>query len=138
MNLNDMHKSNRDLIDRNSPYMSSDAKFYLDKNGQKRHRSSRPQEPIDWAAPVVTYDTGVEGNGCNDSDRLLMAEWDKHNALCRKHFGNESQLWGGRSPELIQAFLRDYFDKPGLVLTQIQRMRNRSNGHHIWHFQYKI
>jgi hypothetical protein len=109
---------------------------YMDKHGEMRRQAAEPQR--DWASPVTYFDTGVEGNGCNDSDRLLMADWDKHNELCQKHFGDKAQIWGGRKPELIEAFLRDYFDKPGLVLTKIMKMYNRSNAHPIWHFQYKF
>lgn len=110
---------------------------YMSKDGEIRRRA--PAEPQrDWASPVTHFDTGVQGNGCNDSDRLLMADWDKHNELCLKHFGDVAQFWGGRKPVSIEAFLRDYFDKPDLVLTKIMKMYNRSNGHPIWHFQYKI
>lgn len=110
----------------------------MDKSGNSRKIPRERNPHRDWASPVIIYDTGATPNGCNDSDRLLMAEWEKYNELCRKHFGNEAQVWGGRSPEKIEAFLRDYFDKPKLVLVQIQKMYNRSNGFPVWHFQYQI
>ena len=35
------------------------------------------------------------------SDRLTMWNWDKHNRLCEKHFGNKGQLWNYRDPKKI-------------------------------------
>lgn len=70
------------------------------------------------------------------SDRLRQWDWDKHNELCKKHFGNEGQYWDGRSDEKIEAFLRDYYGKEELQLVGIMTGCNASNGYPYWVFMF--
>ena len=70
------------------------------------------------------------------SDRLLQWDWDKHNRLCKKHFGNEGQYWDNRSEEKIEAFLRDYYENPELQLVGIMTGCNVSNGYPYWIFMF--
>ena len=96
------------------------------------------QPPRHWAAPVVTFATGAQGNGYNDSDHLWLADSRKYNEVSRRLFGDESQLWwDSRTPQQVEQFLRDYFDNPALVLVKIQKMYNVSNGGPVWGFSYQ-
>lgn len=70
------------------------------------------------------------------SDRLW--EWDskKHDEFCEKHFGNKGQYWSGRGAEKIEAFLRDYYNKPDLKLIGIMEGCNVSSGYPYWVFMF--
>jgi hypothetical protein len=98
-----------------------------------------PAEPKrHWASPVVTFTNGKKANGHNDSDRLWFANVDKYNEVSQRLFGDQSQLWwDSRTPEQVECFLREYFDNPKLVLVEIQKMYNVSNGGPIWGFSYQ-
>ena len=92
--------------------------------------------------PFVLYraigyaEMDVKSMFCEYSDRLLTRDWDKHNTLCMKHFGDEGQSWSEREPSHIQAFLRDYLEAPDLVLTMIIQSCNVSNGYPVWAFRF--
>lgn len=97
-----------------------------------------PKEPErHWAAAVVTFTNGMAGNGYNDSDHLWFADADKYNEVSRRLFGDKSHWWGGRTAAQVEIFLREFFDNPKLILVQIQKMYNVSNGFPIWGFSYK-
>lgn len=68
------------------------------------------------------------------SDRLFSQDHVRFNALCEKHFGNKGQYWEQRDPELIEAFLCDYFYKPDLKLYLIMEYCNQSSGYPYWRF----
>jgi hypothetical protein len=70
------------------------------------------------------------------SDRLLHWDSAKLAELTKKHFGNESHYWDHRSPESIQAFLRDWTGKAELVLAQVQELCNPATGYPYWKFDY--
>lgn len=78
----------------------------------------------------------VVPNGSVYTDRLF--QWDniKHDLLCLKHFENKGQYWSDRSPSKIQDFLRDYLDDQNLILCEIQKHCNVSNGYPVWYFSY--
>lgn len=71
------------------------------------------------------------------SDRLLQWDFDKHDELCMKHWGNRAQIWRGRSPESIQAFIADWIENPTVKITQIMTGENASNGYPWWSFSYE-
>lgn len=75
-------------------------------------------------------------NGTIYSDRLLQWDYDKHNLLCKKHFGNRGQWWNQREPEKIEAFLRDWCDEPNLKLILVMEYCNQSSGYPCWRFDY--
>ena len=70
------------------------------------------------------------------SDRLFQWDYEKHDRLCKKHFGNEGQYWNNRSPKSIQAFLRDYTENQELILVGIMEGCNLSSGYPYWVFMY--
>ena len=72
------------------------------------------------------------------SDRLLQWDYNKHDKLCQKHFGNKSQYWDGRSFEKIESFLRDFFDDKELQLVGIMKGCNISSGYPYWIFMYNL
>lgn len=92
-----------------------------------------------------TYDgfiiwCGGENNEANMtiySDRLLRWDYDKHNRLCEKHFGNQGQYWSERDPEKIEAFIRDWCEDPELELIFVMQYCNQSTGYPIWRFDIK-
>ena len=67
------------------------------------------------------------------SDR--MRQWDsKKFHACHEHvFGNDSDYFDCRNPDLIEQFLREYFDCE-LTLTGIEAGCNFSNGYPYWVF----
>ena len=69
------------------------------------------------------------------TDRLLLWDWDKHNRLCRKHFGDEGQRWQNRPTDKIEAFLSDWTGKNIMLIANIQYV-NVSNGYPCWRFDF--
>ena len=79
----------------------------------------------------------AEANGTIYSDRLLQWDYEKHNRLCHKHFGNEGQWWNRREPSKIEAFLRDWCDDQSLKLILVMEYCNVASGYPCWRFDYK-
>jgi hypothetical protein len=69
------------------------------------------------------------------TDRLLQWDWNKHNRLCRKHFGNEGQLWDNRDPKKIEAFLSDWTEKKVTLIANIQYV-NMASGYPVWRLDF--
>ncbi len=77
-----------------------------------------------------------EANGTIYSDRLLQWDFDKHDELCMKHFGNKHQYWDTRNPKKIEAFIRDWVDDQTVKLTLVMEYCNASSGYPVWRFDY--
>lgn len=86
--------------------------------------------------PFVSFDSNVKANSTVYSDRLFQWDPKKHDELCRKYWDNTGQYWGGRSPESIEAFLREYEDDNTLVLCRIEEHKNQSSGYPLWRLDY--
>ena len=86
----------------------------------------------------VTWRGGAnkEINGTVYSDRLLQWDYKKTRELMKKHFGNEGDYYDKRSPEAIESFLSEYFDKK-IKLILIMEYCNVSSGYPLWRFDYK-
>ncbi len=69
------------------------------------------------------------------TDRLLMWDYEKHNLLCEKHFGNKGQLWENRGYKKIESFLSDWTGKKIVLVANIQYV-NLSNGYPLWRLDY--
>lgn len=80
------------------------------------------------------FDNGEKATETVYSDRLI---WDrkKYDELCRKHFGDESHYWSGRSPEEIELFLTEYAGKK-IKLCKVEKLENKSNGYPYWRFDF--
>lgn len=72
------------------------------------------------------------------TDRLWQRNPKLHDELCQKHFGDKGQYWGGRYPEQIEAFLRDYYKNPDIELVYIMQYCNVSSGYPLWRLEYKL
>lgn len=83
------------------------------------------------------FDNGEKANTTVYSDRLYQWDSKKHDKLCKKHFGNESQIWSNRDSKKTEEFLRDYFEDDNIVLCKIQQTENKSTGYPLWRFDYK-
>jgi hypothetical protein len=83
------------------------------------------------------FDNGQTPTGTIYSDRLFQWDSKKHDCLCKKHFGNESQYWSGREPKTIELFLRDYTNNQNLILCSIEELENHATGFPLWRFEYK-
>jgi hypothetical protein len=87
--------------------------------------------------PFVVWRGEGEANGSAYTDRLLQWDYDKHNELRRRHFGDVAQLrWGTDDPAKIEAFLRDFFDSPELRLVKVVEYCNVSNGYPCWRLDF--
>lgn len=80
----------------------------------------------------------INPNSTVYSDRLFQWDPEKHDGLCLKYFGNTRQYWDNRSPELIEQYLRDYTNKPELILGRITQETNQSSGYPYWRFDYLV
>lgn len=75
------------------------------------------------------------------SDRLAQWDHNKYRSLVDKHFTGAGDDRGGdyfhsRSPQRIEAFLRDYNDNQDLELVRIEEHCNWSSGYPVWAFFY--
>ena len=72
------------------------------------------------------------------SDRLWQQDPEKYDKYCLKHWNNKGQLFDGRYPEEIQAFLSDYIGRD-VIVCRLERLTNKSNGYPLWRmdFRYK-
>ncbi len=112
--------------------------LFMDEDGNiDTSIKTKYTNPYDYD-PILQWETkdGVESNGSVYTDRLLGWDYDKHNELCRKHFGNRGQYWNDREPEKIQAFMRDWTDNQELVLVRVEEHCNAATGYPVWHFAY--
>jgi hypothetical protein len=112
-------------------------------------KSERPrsQYPYSYSSHISWYSSealtrgivreDLRPDGTIYSDRLLQQDWDKHNELCMKHFGDEGQYWNMRDPKKVEAFLRDWCNDPKLHLCHIREDCNQSSGYPLWCFDFK-
>lgn len=80
---------------------------------------------------------GGENSEVNDtvySDRLWEQDYRKADELCEKHFGDRGQYFFNRDRKKIEAFLRDWYNKPELKLIFIMEYCNVSSGYPLWRF----
>ena len=121
-----------DIYDQHYRMMNIDAYG----NEQKKTKSSHPysyDEFVNWQdRKGLMEEVCKDATGSCYTDRLLGWDWDKHNELCEKHFGNKGQYWNDRDPEKIEAFLRDWTGKETLKLIQVREYCNISNGYPTW------
>jgi len=107
---------------------------YVDERGNPVKRTKRTH-PYSYDG-FVTWQIDGEPNHSVYSDQLLMWDYNKHNKLCKKYFGNEGQCWRERSPKKIEAFLRDWFEVPSLKLIRVMEHCNVSSGFPLWSFGF--
>jgi len=117
--------------------------YNMDRYGNLIKRT-KAEYPYSYDPFVVWQDrSGAMEKVCEDAtgsvytDRLLQWDWDKHNDLCLKHFGDKGQYWDNRDPKKIEAFLRDWTNDPKLHLIQVREYCNVSNGYPTWLLVYK-
>ena len=109
-----------------------------------RNEFGRPVERTPQTHPY-SYDTFVtwenkykiKPSGSVYSDRLFQWDSEKYNTYCKKHWGNHGQYFS-ETPEKIEAFLRDYFSEPKLILCRVMQTCNKSSGYPIWIFSYVL
>lgn len=87
--------------------------------------------------PILQWRGSEVANGTVYTDRLLQWDYDKHNRLCEKHFGNRGQHWDNRDPAKVEAFLQDYLNEPGLKLCSITEHCNQASGFPLWRLDYR-
>ncbi len=85
---------------------------------------------------ICVYAVEKQATGGAYSDRMIQWDYEKFERLNKEHFGNRSQYWSDRSPNQIEAFLRDYFDKPNLQLVLVIESCNQASGYPVWYFGY--
>lgn len=82
--------------------------------------------------PFYVWRNNTKPNNSYYSDHLYSWDYEKHDELCQKHFGNQSQYWNRRNPEKIQDFLREYSGDLNLILCRVIEYCNKSNGYPVW------
>lgn len=91
---------------------------------------------MEWVRVEDGKEVTTELYGGSYSDRIFSWNHKKHDELCHKHFGNRGQYWSDREPEKIEAFLRDYFDRPLLKLMYVEKHCHLASGYPVWLFGY--
>ena len=80
--------------------------------------------------PFYVYNNGTKATDGAYSDRMQQWDYDKYQRLHKQH---DFQGFVSSSPKQVEAFLRDYFDKPNLTLVKIIEYCNASNGFPVWY-----
>ncbi len=75
---------------------------YVDEHGKPIRRTPHSHR-YSYDGFVVCYRDG-KATGTAYSDRILHWDYEKHNRLCKKHFGDDGQYWRDRQPEKVEAF----------------------------------
>jgi len=110
----------------------------VDLNGNRIKKTPRTH-PYSYDAHVIWRGgENEEITRCIYTDRLLQWDWDKHNMLCQKHFGDERQYWNDRDPEKIEKFLQDWTGREDLTLIVVMQMCNISSGYPVWSLHYNL
>jgi len=104
--------------------------------GQEHGARSKLTHPYNYD-PILQWQGGAEPNGTVYTDRLWQWDHAKHDQLCKTHFGDAAQYWDRRSPEAIEAFLRDYLGDPGLALCVVTEHCNQATGFPLWRLDYR-
>jgi hypothetical protein len=108
----------------------------IDEHGNQVKRTKQ-SHPYSYDGFILhRFGPNSEATSTIYSDRLLQWDWDKHNRLCMKHFGDERQYWNNRDPKKIEAFLRDWCEDPELKLIFIMEYCNQASGYPCWRFDY--
>lgn len=87
--------------------------------------------------PIVQWRSNNEPTGTVYTDRLFRWDDAKHDALCLNHFGDAGQYWHRREPAKVEAFLREYLNRPALVLCAITEQCNQASGFPLWRLDYR-
>lgn len=97
---------------------------------------SKQTHPYNYSDIVTYIYPDVEADSTIYTDRLKGWGYEKLKELSLKHFKVQGDYWGERSPEEVQAFLREYCAAPNLVLTKITEQCNASNGYPLWKLDF--
>lgn len=117
----------------NSYTMDFMSKSLLNEHGEPI--KTKQTHPYNYD-PIVLYKNGKTATGSVYSDRLFQQDYEKHDEICQKVFGNRGQYWDKREPKQIEKFLSEYFGKK-ITLTRITEYCNQSTGYPCWRFDYK-
>ena len=109
---------------------------YFDEYG-KPCKKTKMTHPYNYDAFVIWESVNKDkANNTIYTDNLLHWDYDKHNKLCEKHFGNKGQLWADRKPEKIEKFLRDWTEDEKLELVRVMEHCNQATGYPLWRFDF--
>ena len=109
---------------------------FVDEYGQPVRRT-KYSHPYNYDGFVLWRAKGnPRGNDTIYSDRLMQWDFKKHDQLLMKHFGDTGQYWDKRDVKLIEAFLRDWTEKPALELVMVMEYCNQSTGYPCWRFDF--
>lgn len=117
-----------------------DGASYLDEHGRPTRRTP-VTNPYSYDGFVlwVNADESIQASDTVYTDR--MWQWDpaKYDRLHQQHFGDTAQLrWNEHPPGGIEAFLRDYRERPDLVLVRVMQYCNLASGYPVWRMDYKL
>ena len=105
---------------------------YFDEYGKPCKRTPLTN-PYNYDGYVI-WQTEGKPNSTIYSNRLLQWDWNKHNTLYQKHFGDNGQRWENREPGKIEAFLQDWENNQNLKLIRVMQYCNQASGYPVWRF----
>lgn len=113
--------------------MTTDIEYY-DWHGNPNERT--PKKNRYSYDPYLIFQKEKEYELCVYTDRLVSNDREKFEELSQKYFKTTSHSWEGRSPDDIQSFLRDFYDKPELELVGVMAGIHLSSGYPYWIFMF--
>lgn len=111
-----------------------DVDLFVDEYGHEVERNPF-SHPYSFDGYVVWSSGTYEEYNTVWSDRLLQWDYDKTRRLMGVHFGSFGDYYDDRTPQKIQSFLSDYFERP-IQLHRIMKYCNQSSGYPVWRFDY--
>jgi hypothetical protein len=117
---------------------------WIHHNGLRLSQPSDRRVRTKWSHPysydpIVQYQNSALGaTGTIYTDRMLQWDYERHNALANKHFGNEGQRWDIRPVEQVRDFLRDWVGDQSLEIVLIEEQCNQATGYPAWRIDFHV
>jgi hypothetical protein len=114
-------------------YADSEPKIYSESLvGMHLGPRTKASHPYSYD-PILEFSSDATPDGSLYTDRLFS--WYGYDLIRKKmqvHFGEAGDFWSGRTPEKIEAFLRDLMDIPNLEVARIEQHCNQATGYPVW------
>jgi len=98
-------------------------------------KNTKHDSPYSYDPYVIMGVPGAKYKHADYSDRLRQWDSDKYQKLVERHF-KKGQRFDNTTIDIIEKFLKDYHDDPGLKLVMVAEGANQATGYPYWIFFY--
>jgi hypothetical protein len=109
--------------------------FYMDEHNQIIERTPSTH-PYSYDSYILWRNLpNDQMNASAYSDRMMQWNYKKFDELWKKH-GLKGQYWYASDKDKIEAFIKDYFEKPNLKVVYVMQCCNQATGFPLWFVAY--